>query len=230
MDSRSAIPCRSPAVSTAQSGIQEYDTGVFVNVPWVNFGKYSAGVSEAQKDVEMAQQQVAAARTEALGLVQDQLKKIETAAGNYELFSTKIVPLARQTIETTRAGLRVRQNKFPRIDHGPAHLAGGGVLRSQPTHSPPGSHRGTARHHRLRSLCRGRTGTETSGRSNEREVKMKRKQIVILVLLALVALAGGAFISQTRDRRPQIPQRPSTPVACTRRSSKTNPATARFAG
>ena len=94
------------------SGIQEYDTGVFINVPWVNFGKYSAGVSEAKKSVEMAQQQLAAARTEMLGLVQDQLKKIETAARNYELFNGKIVPLARQTIESTRAGYESDKTSF----------------------------------------------------------------------------------------------------------------------
>jgi len=87
-----------------RSGIQEYDTGVFFNVPWVNFRKYSAGVAEAQNSVEMARQQLEAARTETLGLVQDQLKKIETAARNYELFNDKIVPLARQAIESTRAG------------------------------------------------------------------------------------------------------------------------------
>jgi outer membrane protein, heavy metal efflux system len=94
------------------SGIQEYDTGIFVNVPWVNFGKYSAGVSEAQKSVEMAQQQLAAARAETLGLVQDQLKRIETAASNYELFNGKIVPLARQTIETSRAGYESDKTSF----------------------------------------------------------------------------------------------------------------------
>jgi len=95
-----------------RSGIQEYDTGVFVNVPWVNFGKYSAGVSEAQKGVDMAQQQLVAARTEMLGLVQDQLKKIETAARNYELFNGKIVPLARQAIESTRAGYESDKTSF----------------------------------------------------------------------------------------------------------------------
>jgi outer membrane protein, heavy metal efflux system len=95
-----------------RSGIQEYDTGVFVNVPWVNFGKYSAGVSEAQRSVEMAQQQLDATRTETLGLVQGQLKKIETAARNYELFSGKIVPLANQTIESTRAGYESDKTSF----------------------------------------------------------------------------------------------------------------------
>ena len=44
--------------------------------------------------------------------MQDQLKKIETAAGNYELFSTKIVPLARQTIETTRADYESDKTSF----------------------------------------------------------------------------------------------------------------------
>jgi outer membrane protein TolC len=95
-----------------QSGIQEYDTGVFISVPWVNFGRYSAGVSEAQKSVEMAQHQLEAARTEMMGLVQDQLKKIETAARNYELFNGKIVPLARQAIESTRAGYESDKTGF----------------------------------------------------------------------------------------------------------------------
>jgi outer membrane protein, heavy metal efflux system len=95
-----------------RSGIQEYDTGVFINLPWVNFGKYSAGVSEARKSVEMAQQQLEAARTETLGLVQDQLKKIETAARDYELFSGKIVPLAHQAVESTRAGYESDKTGF----------------------------------------------------------------------------------------------------------------------
>jgi len=95
-----------------QSGIQEYDTGVFISLPWVNFGKYSAGVSEAQKSVEMAQHQLEAARTETMGLVQDQLKKIETAARNYELFNGRIVPLARQAIESTRAGYESDKTGF----------------------------------------------------------------------------------------------------------------------
>ena len=86
------------------SGIQEYDTGIFFNVPWINFSKYSAGVSEARNTLEKSRLDLEAARSEVLGLVRDQLKKIETAARNYQLFQNKIVPLARQTIESTRAG------------------------------------------------------------------------------------------------------------------------------
>jgi outer membrane protein TolC len=93
-------------------GIQEYDTGIFFNVPWGNFTKYSAGISEARNTLEKARLDLEAARSEVLGLVRDQLKKVETAARNYELFQSKIVPLARQTIESTRAGYESDKTGF----------------------------------------------------------------------------------------------------------------------
>jgi outer membrane protein TolC len=40
------------------------------------------------------------------------LKKIETAARNYELFNGKIVPLARQTIASTRTGYESDKTGF----------------------------------------------------------------------------------------------------------------------
>ena len=85
------------------SGINEYDTGVFFSVPWPNYFKYSAGVAEAEKSLERAQREHEAARTEVLGLVRDQLKKIDTSAQNYRLFTEKLVPLANQALESTRA-------------------------------------------------------------------------------------------------------------------------------
>jgi outer membrane protein, heavy metal efflux system len=94
------------------SGIQEYDTGIFFSVPWINFRKYSAGVAEAQNSVDRARRELEASRTETLGLVRDQLKKIETAARNYEMFNGKVVPLARQTIESTRAGYEADKTGF----------------------------------------------------------------------------------------------------------------------
>jgi multidrug efflux system outer membrane protein len=95
-----------------RSGIQEYDTALFFSVPWVNFRKYSAGVSEAQSGVERAERELEAVGTETLGLVRDQLKRIETAARNYQLFSAKIVPLTRQAIESTRAGYEADRTGF----------------------------------------------------------------------------------------------------------------------
>ena len=49
------------------------------------------------------ERQFDATRVETLGLVRDQLKKIETSAKQYELYRDDILPLARQTIDATRA-------------------------------------------------------------------------------------------------------------------------------
>ena len=68
--------------------------GVSFPIPWANGRKYSAGVAEAQKSLEAAQQELEAARTETLGLVRDQLKKVQTSATQYRLYTGKILPLA----------------------------------------------------------------------------------------------------------------------------------------
>jgi outer membrane protein TolC len=78
--------------------ITEYDTGIAFSIPWVNFAKYSAGVREAKQNLEAAKQEYEAARMEALGMVRDQLKKIDTNAHHYELYRDKIVPLAQQAV------------------------------------------------------------------------------------------------------------------------------------
>jgi outer membrane protein TolC len=78
--------------------IMEYDTGIAFSLPWVNFSKYSAGVREAKQNLEAAQHEYEAARDEALGMVRDQLKKIDTNAHHYELYRDKIVPLAQQAV------------------------------------------------------------------------------------------------------------------------------------
>lgn len=84
----------------------EYDTGVFFSIPWVNFKKYSAGVREAEQSVESARRTHEAAKTEALGMLRDQLKKISSLAQQYQISREKIVPLAAQTVETLQAGYR----------------------------------------------------------------------------------------------------------------------------
>ncbi|PYL27177.1 MAG: hypothetical protein DMF39_11685, partial [Verrucomicrobia bacterium] len=51
-------------------------------------------------------------RTETLGLVRDQLKKIETAAHHYELYSDKILPLARQAVQSNRVAYETSSANF----------------------------------------------------------------------------------------------------------------------
>ncbi len=97
---------------SSNAGISEYDTGIFFSVPWVNFSKYSAGVREARQNKLSAEQAVEAARNEALAMVRDQLRKVSTAATNYELFRDKIVPLAVQAVQSTRASYESDKSDF----------------------------------------------------------------------------------------------------------------------
>lgn len=93
-------------------GINEYDTGVFFSVPWPNAVKYSAGVAEAEKGLEKAKREYDAAQSETLGMVRDQLKKIDTSAQNYRLFTDKLVPLAQQAMQATRASYESDKTTF----------------------------------------------------------------------------------------------------------------------
>jgi len=94
------------------SGIREYDTGIVFSVPWTNGKKYSAGVAEAEESLASAQHEYEAARTEAAGLVRDQLKRIETFAANYRLFHERIAPTAKMSVESTRAGYETDKSSF----------------------------------------------------------------------------------------------------------------------
>jgi outer membrane protein TolC len=87
----------------ASQVVSEVDLGFSIPLPWLNRKKYTAGILEASKSLENAQREFDAMRTEALGLVRDQLKKIQTAASQYELYRDKIIPLANNAVEASRA-------------------------------------------------------------------------------------------------------------------------------
>ncbi|HSH37411.1 MAG TPA: TolC family protein [Chthoniobacterales bacterium] len=91
---------------------QEYDTGVFFNVPLGNWKKYSAQESEARSSVEMATQELEAARAETSGLVRDALKKVETFHHHVALFRDQLLPLATQSVEASRAGYETDKSSF----------------------------------------------------------------------------------------------------------------------
>ena len=92
--------------------VSELDVGVSIGLPFLNPRKYSAGITEAQRNLEAAEQEFDAARSETLGLVRDQLKKIETAAHHYELCRDKILPLASQTLKSQRAAYEASSSNF----------------------------------------------------------------------------------------------------------------------
>ena len=89
----------------------EYDPGIFFSVPWVNPGKYSAGVREAQQMVGAMRREIEGERASALGMLRDQLRKIGTFRRQYELSRDKLLPLARQTTETLRINYQAERRK-----------------------------------------------------------------------------------------------------------------------
>lgn len=80
--------------SGRSGGISEYDTGIFFNFPWGNRGKYKAAIEEARQSREAAEQDLAALQAETLGLVRNQVKKIETLQLHYQFTRDRILPLA----------------------------------------------------------------------------------------------------------------------------------------
>ena len=85
----------------AGGGIQEYDTGVFFNLPWINRGKYKAAISEAEKMQESGEHELAALQGETLGMVRSQIEKAETLHHHYTLFHDRLLPLAQQAVQAS---------------------------------------------------------------------------------------------------------------------------------
>jgi outer membrane protein TolC len=96
----------------AGQAVSELDLGFSVPLPFLNQKKYAAGVLEARKSLENTQHEFNAMRTEALGLVRDQLKKIQTAASQYELYRDKIIPLVNETVDASRAAYEAATGGF----------------------------------------------------------------------------------------------------------------------
>jgi outer membrane protein TolC len=92
-----------------QGGLLEYDTGLFVSLPWFNRGKYQGAIREARKNQESAEQELAALQSETLGMVRDQLRKIETFRHHYAIFRDRVFPLARQAVEASRIAYTAEQ-------------------------------------------------------------------------------------------------------------------------
>ena len=107
-----ALNVKAQRYNESAQAVSEVDVGVSFPLPWFNAKKYSSGVLEARKGVENAQREFEAARVETLGLVRDQLRKIQTLATQYELYRDKLLPLARQTVEASRAAYEASTGGF----------------------------------------------------------------------------------------------------------------------
>jgi outer membrane protein, heavy metal efflux system len=97
-----AVSVKGQRYNDASQAVSELDAGLSFTVPWVNPGKYSAGVREARANFAAAEQGFDREQKEALRLLRDQLQKIETFHHHVELFRDKLVPQARQAFEANR--------------------------------------------------------------------------------------------------------------------------------
>jgi len=84
-------------------GFEEYDTGIFFNIPWVNPAKYRSATAEARQARESTERELENLRLETAGAVREQLSRIETFHHHYMLYRDRLLPLARQSVEAARA-------------------------------------------------------------------------------------------------------------------------------
>jgi len=89
--------------NAASQFVSQVGGGVSINIPWLNGKKYRAEEREAQSELSAAVSDVLSAQTEALGLLRNQLEKIETLHHHLELYSDNLLPTARQTVGSYQA-------------------------------------------------------------------------------------------------------------------------------
>jgi cobalt-zinc-cadmium efflux system outer membrane protein len=107
-----AIGVRAERYNAANESVSELGGGVSFNVPWINAGKYSAATREARASLRAAENEKDREEKEAIGLLRDQLQKIETARHHAELFQTEILPQARQAFEASQLGYETSKTGF----------------------------------------------------------------------------------------------------------------------
>ncbi len=96
----------------ARSGIQEYDTGVAVNFPWLWRGKYRAMQSEAKAELAMAQAEFDNEVNLTMLEIKELYTKVEAATRLATVFEQKLLPQAKQLIESTRTNYEAGNATF----------------------------------------------------------------------------------------------------------------------
>src|SRR5260370_13013980 len=89
--------------NAASQIVSQVGGGVSINIPWLNGKKYRAEEREAQGELSAAASDLVSAQTESLGLLRNQLEKIETLHHHIELYRDNLLPTARQTVASYQA-------------------------------------------------------------------------------------------------------------------------------
>jgi outer membrane protein TolC len=107
-----AVNVNAQRYNGADQAVSQVGAGISFSIPWVNPRKYSEGVKEAQENTEAVAADLQRVEQEALGMLRDQLKRIETAHHHYDLFSGKILTQARQAFDTAQLGYSAGKISF----------------------------------------------------------------------------------------------------------------------
>jgi len=94
---------------------REYDTGVFITLPWVNSRKYRAAIREAQRMVDAETHERAALATETAAMVRDVWQRLQTFQHHVELFRDRLLPLARQSVDALRSNYESDRATLPEV-------------------------------------------------------------------------------------------------------------------
>ncbi len=95
-----------------QSGFQEYDTGVFMNFPWINFKRYNSAIAEARSGLERSEDVYVAMQRETQAKVKKLYDGIQVMKHHYELFGEKIIPQQRAAVQAALASYESDRAEF----------------------------------------------------------------------------------------------------------------------
>ena len=107
-----AISVQGQRYNDTQHVASEFNTGISFSIPWVNYGKYSAGTKQAQSNLAAAKAELDRVQKESLGLLRDQLQKIETTHHHAELFQREILSQAEKAFAASRSAYESGKGEF----------------------------------------------------------------------------------------------------------------------
>jgi len=87
----------------AAQTLSQVGGGVSISLPWLNGKKYRAEEEEARSEASAAQDELTSEQTQALGLLRNQLDKIETLHHHLDLYRDNLLPTARETVASLLA-------------------------------------------------------------------------------------------------------------------------------
>src|SRR5437764_471267 len=97
-----ALMVKGQRYNDAAEAVSELDAGLSFTIPWVNPGKYAAGVREARANLAGVEQGLAREQKEPSRLLRDQLSKVETFHHHVEPFQDKLGPHVQPAFEATQ--------------------------------------------------------------------------------------------------------------------------------